>query len=511
MILDLKKPTQPKKITEKQEELRKLLQQHLNVEPATFFSDACKIMNDECNLEARTNLVSHLLREIIGEITNKLLPPDFKEKIARTTLLAKNDFSVGANAGYQIKVIDNNPTYKDKIEFIVNEFKIKANNRDIQFWKEVLADNQRGWHKYAHRSNVQGIRKVDALFQERWERTQSLLFFQIQLIKDKILEDYKILDEYLLKKNLSDKDIAVLKVHVPLNSFTLDYFFSRSTHFQSISRLNEKGLFDYPTPPKKHESGGTSFPHWPQAQFLLGAASQEESLHDEVLNICLGAETENYNVQHSIIEIIKKLSPNKAIKFKDKAKKWLESQVYWVDHKVYGELITYYASNGYCKEAVDLVKALLKVKPNPRQAVLVDGYKMGHDPVGIIGEHEYREFLNNYLPKIAEFCGLNIIKILLSTLEDYITINSSDNGYDKDDYSDIWRPSIEKDPKYNINNFLVSAIRDISKSYLQRRPNDTPKLIALFNVCKLNVIRRVKLYLLPLVSLDSSVLSNKKY
>lgn len=495
MKLDHTKPNQPQRLTDKQKELFKLLNKHLNIEPATFFSDACKIMNDSCELEARTNLVSHLLREVIGEITNKLLPPDFKEKMAKALTLTQKNFSVGAMSGFQVHIIDTNPSYKDKIDFIVSQFKINPVNENVQFWKDVLASRQLGLHKFAHRANVQGVRKVDSQFQERWERIQSLLFFQIDLVKGKVLEDYKVLDKYLAKTSLSEKDISKLTEHVPLNSFTLHYFFSKSKHYKNIAKFKEKGFFDFPSTPIEHESGGVSFPSWPQVEFLSNAA-KDPSLQDDVLNICLEVVTDNYNVQHPIIELIAKMPIDKAIKFKDKVIMWLDSQSYFIDHKVYGELIVLYAENGFSNEVAALVKTILKVKPNPRPAVEVDGYKIGHQPVGIIDEHHYEEFATKYIPKIAQYCGIEVINSLLSSLQDYIAIENEHKNYSKDDYSDIWRPSIEKDSEHGLSNFLITAIRDVAKQFLDTNSTRLDDLLKVFDSYSLHISRRLKLYLI---------------
>ncbi len=508
MQLSLQKPGQPKKLTEKQQELYKQLNQHLNVEPATFFSDACKIMNGNSDLEAETNLVSHLLREVIGEITNKLLPSDYRERIAKASLLAEKGFAVGEGI-YQIQIIDKNPTYRDKIELIVSQFKLDADNENVIFWKEVLADKEKGLHKYAHRSNVQGIRKVDSQFQERWERIQALISFQLKLIKEKILEDYKALDLYLAKPQLSNKDLSAIKVHIPLNAFTLQYFFSKSKQYKSIKRLREKGFFDYPTPPLEHESGGISYPHWPQVQFLKEAIS-DQNLHQEVLEICLEVKTDNYNVQHPIIELVTKLPPDKAVQFKEVALNWLQSQHQWIDYRTYGELIVSYAKNGYCSEAIELTKLLLKIKPDPRQAIEVEGYKIGHDPVGIIAESYYEDFLQTYIPVLVEHCGLPAFEPMLSSLQKYIEIQSQDRSHSKDDYSDIWRPSIQKDPKHGISNYLITAIRSAATSYLAKYPEKLSTLLKTLESVNLKITRRVVLYLLVQASLDISTKTNQK-
>lgn len=502
MKLDHLKPSQPRGLTSKQRELVGLLSKHLNTEPATFFSDACKIMNDGCELEARTNLVSHLLREIISEITSKLLPPDFKESIAKSSPLIVKNFSVGATDGFQVQVIDTNPTYKEKVDFIVHQFNINPANENVHFWKDILADKQQGLHKFAHRSNVQGIRKVDNQFQKKWEAIQSLIFFQITLIRDKILEDYKVLDAYLAKPNLTEKEIGKLKEHVPLNSFTLHYFFSKSKHYKNIRKFKEKGFFDFPTPPHKHESGGVSFPYWPQVDYLSKAA-EEQSLQDEVLSICLAVETENYNVQHPIVQLVTKLPVKKAIQFKEVALKWLESQNYHIDQEVYGNLMVLYAENGFADEAASLAKAILKIKPNARPPVEVGGYKINHQPIGIIDEYQYGEFASKYILKIGQYSGLEVIDVLLSSLRDYIDIENEKKAYSKDDYSYVWRPSIEKSPKHGINNFLITAIRDVGKKFLDTNPTKLGELLDVFNSYDLHISRRIKLHLLSQITLDT--------
>ena len=68
----------------RQREIRELLTL-VGPEPATFFTDACRIMDGAAGVTTQTHLAAHLLREIEGrlhEVFSPMLSREAKERIA---------------------------------------------------------------------------------------------------------------------------------------------------------------------------------------------------------------------------------------------------------------------------------------------------------------------------------------------------------------------------------------------------------------------------------------------
>src|SRR5581483_10233721 len=102
------------------------LQRFIADAPALFYKDACKIMQDECDLDAKINLVSHLLREIYGWILDFMLPAvDYVEP-------------------------EGEGSYKAKIKDVVRLYSLNENDEAIQLWLRKIT-GRNGLHKKAHR------------------------------------------------------------------------------------------------------------------------------------------------------------------------------------------------------------------------------------------------------------------------------------------------------------------------------------------------------------------------
>lgn len=53
------------------------LQRFIGEAPASFYKDACKIYEGGCDLETKTHLIGHLMREVFGWIIDIMLPVDY--------------------------------------------------------------------------------------------------------------------------------------------------------------------------------------------------------------------------------------------------------------------------------------------------------------------------------------------------------------------------------------------------------------------------------------------------
>lgn len=80
----LRDPRSEFSIDPRQREIRELLEL-IGPEPATYFSDACRIMDGAAGVGAQTHLTAHLLREVEGrlhEVIEPMLSADAKQRIS---------------------------------------------------------------------------------------------------------------------------------------------------------------------------------------------------------------------------------------------------------------------------------------------------------------------------------------------------------------------------------------------------------------------------------------------
>ena len=127
---------------------------------AAFYKDACKIYSGSYDLESETHLIGHLLREVLGALTEILLPKDYVP-------------SDGENENER------------KVSKIVSIYKIDADSKPIKLWLDIAKNKKDlGLHRWAHRSGQISVRAPDKRFEDLWQKIQILFEFSIALSKN---------------------------------------------------------------------------------------------------------------------------------------------------------------------------------------------------------------------------------------------------------------------------------------------------------------------------------------
>src|SRR3989344_1780420 len=458
---------------QRQVKIHTALSQIIGTAPATFFKDACKIMQDEYDLETKTNLIGHLLREVLSWIIEIMLP-----------------------IGYEKPETEEN--YKEKIKDAAVTYGIDQNDKNIKFWSDKIA-GEGGIQKWTHKGSMESVRPIDQEFLDIWNKAELLLDFLLNKIEANYLLYPKQIDKIIAKQNISKKDIKALKRHVPFNQTTLSYFFDKLDKPSFLVPLKKGGLFKYPRKPMLHEDGGISFPLWPQMTYLI-KMSNDQTAQDEVIQICLEIETENINTQAQILEVALNVPPDKSLKIAQKSLAWIDQIKPYFHAEKYAELLTHLADGGYKKETIELASKLLAIKADPRKPQKFDGHTFPYEPISQIDEWRYGEILKKTYPKIVDKFGSDAVQVLLDLLQDYIELSDKDrNSGSKDDYSYIWRPAIEnhsQNHNHGIRDSLIDAIRDSCENILRAKPNQIDKILKNLDDRKLSIFRRLGLHFL---------------
>jgi hypothetical protein len=448
------------------------LQRFIGEAQASFYKDSCKVMVGDCDLETKTNLVGHLLREIYGWILGYMLPA----------------------VGYTEPTGENNRV--QKIKDAAKLFEIDEDSTIFQKWLKTTKD----LHKKAHRDSMGHIQPVDESFVKIWNTSEEVFVFLLDKIEANYLSYTKQLDHFLNKK-ITAKDLSKIKVHIPPNQITLSYFFEKLDDPSCVKSLRKKGFFEFPKKPIVHEDGGVSYPHWPPMAYLVKISTVPE-VQDEVLSICLKIETDNVNTQVQILDIALNLPADKSVQLTTKSIARFSQIKSWFHAEKYGKLFVHLAKSGFKKEALELASKLLAVQPNPRKPSVIEGHSFPHEPVALIDDWHYEEVLKNDFPSLVEVTGIDAIKILLDQIENYINLSDADREKgSKDDYSYIWRNAIEDSAQNigeNIRDTIINGARDSLELYLKNHPDEIEKIVAELESRKLNIFIRLSSHLLRL-------------
>lgn len=445
---------------------------------ASFYKDACKIYYGDADLESKTHLIGHLLREILGDLTTVLLPVDYKSK--------------GKNKNER------------KIKKILKIYKIKPHEEPVQLWLGIVKSKDNvGLHRWAHRRGLLSVRPQDEQFDYLWNKVQVLFTFLIDVVEKNFVHYVDYLDGLLAKSAIAKKDLDEFKQKIPCNTVTLGYFFERLDKPDCLNALVEKGFFDDPIPPFEHPDGGISYPYWPQMTYLV-KMSKIPSIQDKVLEVCLGIETDNIRTQAELLEVAINLPGKMAVQIVEKSYSKLDQINSWFHPEKYGALIVYFAKERLQEEALNLARKVLAIKPDPRKPTVIEGHTFTHDPIALFDDWHYEKILNENYPGLVEKIGMEAIKVLLDLIQNYV--NLSDEGREsgsKDDYSDIWRPAIEdnsQNHKFGVRDLLVTALRNACEQFIKSHPDQVLEVVKELESRKLCILKRLSLHLLRLFS-----------
>jgi len=443
---------------------------------ASFYKDACKIYYGDADLESKTHLIGHLLREILGDLTTVLLPADYKPR--------------------------GNGKNEKKIKKVLRTYKIKADQEPVQLWMDIAKSKDNvALHRWAHRRGLLSVRPADEQFDYLWDKVQILFAFLIDVVEKNFVHYVDYLDKLLVKPAIAKKDLDEFKQKIPCNAVTLGYFFERLDKPDCLNTLLEKGFFDDPTPPLEHPDGGISYPYWPQLTYLV-KMSKIPSAQKKVLEICLGIETDNIRTQAELLEVALNLPGKMSIQIVEKSYSKLDQINSWFHPEKYGALIVYLAKEGFSSEALTLARKVLAVKPDPRKPTVIEGHTFSHDPIAFFDDWHYEKILNENYPGFVDQTGMEAVKVLVDLIQDYV--NLSDEGRksgSKDDYSYIWRPAIEdnsQNHKFGVRDLLVTGLRDACEQFLRSHPDQILVMVKELESKKLSIFKRLSLHLLRL-------------
>ncbi|MFC2062538.1 hypothetical protein ACFLS8_01120 [Chloroflexota bacterium] len=448
--------------------------------PAAFYRDACQLMNTKSSLSATTHLVSHLLREIESALRDVIEPA-----------ITKSFDSTEEKAPTK-------QVHRGEIEAVLKGLDIPADDNVAKTWMR-LADKSSEYRlpRLAHRDTLTEPRPLESNFLNFWQDMETLLDIVLDRFEARYLEAHKLVDSLIAEESPTRKDAEVLRDNIPNNLATRWYFFDK-IGVSWLKPLNDVGFFTKPSEPLyNYETSGYRIPVWPESRYLARVASIEPEI---VLKIAENIpETENDHIHTDLIDIALQIPPKLSVRLARKAESWLKSRFKLIFPEKMGALVVYLAEGGEVDESVALAEKLLKVMPDSKKLdddSSGDSFRLPPKPEIHFDEWHYQEILEKYMPRLVEIAGEAALSMLCSLLNDAIRLSKrKESEREWEDYSFMWRPQIdghEQNHGRDIQDLLVSAVRDAAESMMNTKPKDVLNII---DAHSYKVFKRISLHL----------------
>ena len=280
----------------------------------------------------------------------------------------------------------------------------------------------------------------------------------------------------------------------------LRYFFDRLENPEWLTPLKDKGYFSSPPTPIRDESRGTiAFPAWPESRYLVRMAKFAPEIVAEILFEI--PETENSRVHDDIAEALLALPATLSAKMVPKAIKWSRSPFQLLLPEKLGALVSHLASNGEVQRALQLAKALLAVRADPRTSkdTLEESKLFFPKALPYFESWHYRKILEKNIPHLVAVAADKALTLLCDLLDDAVrSSQSADQRRDPDDFSYIWRSAIEQ-PQYtadDVRGLLVSAVVYAAEQRARNNSAIVPETVRYLESREKRVFHRIALYVL---------------
>jgi hypothetical protein len=355
-------------------------------------------------------------------------------------------------------------------------------------WRDL-----RGWfHEHAHYT-LKEQRRDAAELQSKVSLLETHLLSMVSTFYEGVADLDEILEQEPTEGNVSRAIARMSRLEQQR------YFFERLQNPDWIEPLKQKGVFDVIPQPRENEDRGTiSFFPWPPARYLTNMASERPAV---VAQIFAGlTATENPFIVKAMLDATQLMPPDIAVTLASKIVKLLDIP-FWFTSDLVGKLTARLASGGQTKAALQLLRALLQVKSDPRTSL---------DPAGasgrrrearpVISGFDYTKTLRTHGPDLAMALGLQYLTALCRLLR--ISIHEEiplDKGAaaKTEDYSSIWKARLEGySHDEAAKQLLVPGVLDAAETLCALDASNVPSVISTLGRFPYKVFDRVALQIL---------------
>jgi hypothetical protein len=421
---------------------------------AACYLDACKMASPECNLDGKTLLISHALREIEGMLIESIIDWGTKEEIDKSKSKEKR---------------------VEKMKACLKLLEVEDSDPLVTLWSALKL------HKVAHRESLLRFRPKTAEFDK--------LMADFDDVLEAILQRYTNLyptfltraDAIIAKDLLTKPDLSVIRHNIP-STIIFGYFFTRQTNPNFLRPLQKAGFFSQPI--------------FYEAQWLRGVADKVSSNDADLLaDTIIQSTTDNSFIIQYLIQAALKLPVDLSWRVAEKKfGAWMNVQ--HANHltRNFFEWINNVQDNGRPDHASNLTKQFLDLVPveTSYKRMALPHWHKGDSPSNI--EWYYVEAIK-HLP-----ITIDALTLPSDLLQKAIRIEKEKGETRNEDNSHLWRPAIEDHPQnYDFPHILVAlvvAVRDNAIHLLEEQKLSMHDLLAHFEAYKFPIYKRLILFLL---------------
>lgn len=477
---------------------------------ASFYRDACRIMEMEQPFESATHLVAHLIREIESSLRWALEPyklhseqKKVETRDAKALLERAGVSKSDALAKAWLRFIDTlGASHRDDIKALLRGLEIPENDPTAVAWLKLARD----FHDWAHRDNLEPPRPMDQKFRKFWIQINEIFSVVLEKLVSQYLNSFNFLDQ-LLSVNLPTQQHAKkLRLNVPNNSATYGYFFHRLNNPAWLPLLRAQKFFVRPQEPiyeRRDDGYLISYPSWPQSRYLARMATVSDgSVQELVVKIALSIQTENISIHQDLLDVAMALPATRGAAIAKHESAWIEKQARLdglLPEKI-GELLAHLSEGGQVSAALELARSTLAVLPNPRgDEEKEEGWSWHREPVSRLGGWYYGRVLQLSLPALVTTGGLEAVETFCDLLETAINFYQEHTPAEgTDDYSDIWRTHIDNRSGDDIKDHLASAVVKSAEQLAKSDPTLVPPLASRLQVRHWRIFKRISFHVLTI-------------
>lgn len=294
-----------------------------------------------------------------------------------------------------------------------------------------------------------------------------------------------------------DRAVALIKK----GAANADYFFDKLESPDWIEPLAAKGLFSEPYAAVR-QGEMISFPFWVPGQYLARMAALPMA-QEQVLQVLKRLpQSDNPRVYEVVADAAAALPPAMAKQLIPQLQQGLELSIQLTLPGKISAVIVRLADAHFGPEALLLTKALLSIKssppPTPQPDDEVSHHWITREASGRIDGWQYADILETVLKSLLRSSGSAAFQALCDLLEEAVAAGRKEASTGPDDYSYIWRTSVEhsNSRRENIREELVSAVRDAADFLVESSPTDLADLVKSLGARPTRIFHRIALFVL---------------
>ena len=246
------------------------------------------------------------------------------------------------------------------------------------------------------------------------------------LSAEKVLPFYTrilVLDNLREQTHPFDELAAILFKHRENSSYQKYFFNNLENPFWFIP-LYHSGIFQNYPEPVRVEGGRYHVPDWPPGDYFLTYVQKYEVIATDIIS---KAKTNNWIIQEKFIEVLEKISPEKATLIIPIINTWIESPFAGVLPNKLIDLTTHFLNTNHLDTATQIFAYVV----SPSEKFNPDNYSISISPLRFRSETFWvNEYYQKIYPRLVEIYPLGLVRIFQSHLEKIIylvTLMPKDN------------------------------------------------------------------------------------